>query len=335
MPRHIYRVNVNYKRFKETVLGAKDKGEIARQLPKNQHHAIYDFTVYSNISFYGSLAGKANAALFDSMTEGDEILFYWRGRYVRAATIGYKVDSADVARYFWGEQKDGKTWELVYFIRDQQFTPIDASVLDEALGVTSDNLVGLSKVTDKASEAFAKQYGSLAESWGHWVEQSNLQSTAEKEMAQIEQACRDELKTYLTVQPYLLLVGKTERWEYRFHTNELPDTGTGTQAAVWQAGQKYAARLEEPERITRAYIALDGKYNGLENHELVLLYGWDIAAGTWQVKALELNRDGFDRGMSRKAVYASDNAPEHPFLKNFVEGFNYSIDMPRAAQSAH
>lgn len=65
---------------------------------------------------WGAVPGLSNIRNWEIMEEGDYVLVYRHGKIILAAEIAVKVKNKELAKYFWQEDKDGSTWELIYFM---------------------------------------------------------------------------------------------------------------------------------------------------------------------------------------------------------------------------
>ena len=66
---------------------------------------------------WGAVPGKNNENYWENMKVGDICLFYVKGqRFKYWGKVQYKLRDKKLAKFLWGEDKEGKTWELIYFI---------------------------------------------------------------------------------------------------------------------------------------------------------------------------------------------------------------------------
>jgi len=76
-----------------------------------------------------------NELRWDKMSPGDVVLVYNRGRIHFAGEIAAKVRNKDLARYFWREDDAGSTWELMYFIVNEERTDVAIEKLNPFFAV--------------------------------------------------------------------------------------------------------------------------------------------------------------------------------------------------------
>ena len=70
-------------------------------------------------------ASGVNRAKWLQFAKGDRVLFCGQGKVFASASLRYRVRNRPLALNLWGSDKDGQTWEYVYFVgelRDQNIT---------------------------------------------------------------------------------------------------------------------------------------------------------------------------------------------------------------------
>lgn len=96
------------------------------------------------------------------MTPGDVVLIYNNGHIRFAGEIAAKVRNKELARYFWKENETGGTWELMYFIVNEERTNVPIEKLNPLLGYQSHyRPQGFSMINEAAVTNFAQNYGDI------------------------------------------------------------------------------------------------------------------------------------------------------------------------------
>jgi hypothetical protein len=96
------------------------------------------------------------------MTTGDVVLIYNKGRIRFAGEIAAKVRNKDLARYFWKENDTGSTWELMYFIVNEERTDVPFEKLNPLFGYQPHyRPQGFSMINEAAVLSFAQNYGDI------------------------------------------------------------------------------------------------------------------------------------------------------------------------------
>jgi hypothetical protein len=79
---------------------------------------------------WGAVASEHGQRLWDTLGPGDYVLFRQKGRYTFVARVISKHPDADFAREVWGTDKEGRPWELVYFLTRPERTNVVANALE-------------------------------------------------------------------------------------------------------------------------------------------------------------------------------------------------------------
>lgn len=103
-----------------------------------------------------------NETRWDKMSPGDVVLIYNSGRIRFAGEIAAKVRNKDLARYFWRQDDAGSTWELMYFIVNEERTDVPIEKLNPLLGYQLHSRPqGFSMINEEAVSNFAQNYGDI------------------------------------------------------------------------------------------------------------------------------------------------------------------------------
>lgn len=117
------------KHYRKTIETLRPLGEINEHLTSHLRERLRELHPEGEVRVWGAVPGPRNRASFRSMDPGDLVLFYRDGRFISMAPITLKAAGLDsLARKLWGEDADGNTWELVYFLGNLQ--DIDISYED-------------------------------------------------------------------------------------------------------------------------------------------------------------------------------------------------------------
>ena len=108
------------KHFEDTIQRQRTVDEVRRFLPSQEIENLNGIYHSSNFIVWGAVPGPMNELRWEKMTPGDVVLIYKNGRIRFAGEIAAKVRNAELARYFWKENETGGTWELMYFIVNEE-----------------------------------------------------------------------------------------------------------------------------------------------------------------------------------------------------------------------
>lgn len=148
--------------FEDTIQRSRNLQEVRRFLSSEQIQNLERVYHNSNFIVWGSVPGPMNELRWEKMAPGDVVLIYNRGRIRFAGEIAAKVRNKELARYFWRESEPGSTWELMYFIVNEQRTDVSIDKLNPLFGYQPDyRPQGLSMINDGAVSDFAQNYGDI------------------------------------------------------------------------------------------------------------------------------------------------------------------------------
>jgi hypothetical protein len=103
-----------------------------------------------------------NESRWEKMKPGDVVLIYNQGKIRFAGEIAAKVRNRDLARYFWKEDEAGSTWELMYFIVNEERADVPIEKLNPLFGYqTQYRPQGFSMIKQGAVLNFAQNYGDI------------------------------------------------------------------------------------------------------------------------------------------------------------------------------
>ncbi|ADB58825.1 AAA family ATPase [Archaeoglobus profundus] len=109
--------------------------------------------IYSDgkVRMWGTRPSLKNT--WESIREGDLVVFYSRGRYICAADIVYKTRNPELARKVWGnyDDKTGETWEYIFFVKNVRELNVDRKEFNKRVGY-SENFFpqGFMRVNDES-----------------------------------------------------------------------------------------------------------------------------------------------------------------------------------------
>ncbi|MCD6449122.1 MAG: AAA family ATPase [Thermotogaceae bacterium] len=146
---------------------------------------------------WGAVPGKNNENNWKNMEIGDICIFYVKGQIFKYwGKVQYKLRDKKLAKFLWGEDKEGRTWELIYFIdypREIKIPPKEFNI--EHCYKLNFVPQGLSPINEESIRRIEAKYGSY-----------------------MNFLKRYEVKTY---DPYIELLKKIYQNELRIALNEL------------------------------------------------------------------------------------------------------------------
>ncbi len=116
--------------FEDTIKRKRTLEEVRRFLPTQEIDNLERIYHRSDFIVWGAVPGPMNESRWEKMTPGDVVLIYNSGRIRFAGEIAAKVRNKELARYFWNENDAGSTWELMYFIVNEERTDVPIEKLN-------------------------------------------------------------------------------------------------------------------------------------------------------------------------------------------------------------
>ena len=148
--------------FEDTIKRKRTLDEVRRFLPTREAENLEKIYHSSNFIVWGAVPGPMNESRWEKMMPGDVVLIYNNGGIRFAGEIAAKVRNAELARYFWRENDAGSTWELMYFIVNEERTDVPIEKLNPLFGYqTNYRPQGFSMINDAAVSNFAQNYGDI------------------------------------------------------------------------------------------------------------------------------------------------------------------------------
>ncbi|MFZ3187069.1 MAG: hypothetical protein WA180_01270, partial [Candidatus Sulfotelmatobacter sp.] len=155
--------NVSAQRhFEDTIQRKRTLEEVRRFLPTREIENLEKIYHGSSFIVWGAVPGPMNESRWEKMTPGDVVLIYNNGRIRFAGEIAAKVRNKELARYFWREDDTGSTWELMYFIVNEERTDVPIEKLNPLFGYQPNyRPQGFSMINEEAVSNFAQSYGDI------------------------------------------------------------------------------------------------------------------------------------------------------------------------------
>ncbi len=148
--------------FEDTIQRKRTLQEVRKFLPSQEIDNLEKIYHGSNFIVWGAVPGPMNESRWEKMTPGDVVLIYNNGRIRFAGEIAAKVRNKELARYFWKENETGTTWELMYFIVNEERTDVPIGKLNPLFGYLPNyRPQGFSMINEAAVSTFAQNYGDI------------------------------------------------------------------------------------------------------------------------------------------------------------------------------
>ncbi len=148
--------------FEDTIQRKRNIAEVKQFLPPEQVNNLENIYHGSDFIVWGSVPGTMNEPRWEKMDPGDVVLIYNGGRIQFAGEVAAKVRSKDLARYFWRETEDRETWELMYFIVNEERVDVPLAKLNPFFGYSEIYAPrGFTQIDQEKVKTFAANYGDI------------------------------------------------------------------------------------------------------------------------------------------------------------------------------
>ena len=130
---------------------------------------------------WGAVPGSGNLRTWDSMESGDYVLIYRAGKVIFAAEVALKTRNPEMAKYLWGEDSSGKTWEYMYFLVNPQQTNVSMSKINPYLGYRENYFPrGFMAIEQEKANGLLTSYGDILSALKKIEEGKTLERVNEK-----------------------------------------------------------------------------------------------------------------------------------------------------------
>jgi len=150
------------KHFEDTIKRKRTLREVRQSLPASEIENLEN--IYHDAAFivWGSVPGKMNEPRWEKMDVGDIVLIYNKGFIKFIGEVAAKVRNRELARYFWRETEERKTWELMYFIVNDEKINVPIEEINKLFGFKERYIPrGFNMVNEKAVIDSMKKYGDI------------------------------------------------------------------------------------------------------------------------------------------------------------------------------
>ncbi|MEK7631446.1 MAG: hypothetical protein AAB445_01075 [Patescibacteria group bacterium] len=111
---------------------------------------------------WGAVPGDRNVPTWEGMEEGDYLLIYRDGKIILASEVALKVRNPQLSRHYWKEDANGKTWELMFFLYNDNEVNVPMKALNAYLGYAENyHPQGFMAIEQKKVDALLSHYGDL------------------------------------------------------------------------------------------------------------------------------------------------------------------------------
>ena len=146
--------------YQDTIKRKRSLSEIQRFISSHEAEIIRRLFHGNDFAVWGALPGPGNINTWTKMEEGDYVVFYQQGKFILIGEVGYKLKNEILAKYFWGTNRDGKTWENIYFIINEKEISVPLEKFNQFLKY-KENFTpqGFGSIESERQKEFERVYG--------------------------------------------------------------------------------------------------------------------------------------------------------------------------------
>ncbi len=164
--------------FVDTVEKLVPKNKIYPFLDKEQRR-LFDIYCGESVAVWGVTEGKTgqNKTKWGKLKSGDIALLYTKKRIFNKGKITLCIHNEELARSLWSTNKDGKTWEYIYFLDELQKIDLPILSFNEALGYKSNYIIqGFNVLENEKAELLADLLGESEQTFDITAEDTAIES---------------------------------------------------------------------------------------------------------------------------------------------------------------
>lgn len=170
--------------YRDTIKNKRTLGEIKAFLSEDQIKDLRDIYKGRDFAVWGAKPGEGNISTWYSMKLGDYVLIYRNKRIILIGEVAYKVRNEKLAEFFWGRDKDGKTWEYIYFIINEELLDFPMRRLNKFIDYSLGYLPrGFGGIAEEKLKKIGERYGDIYDlvvSLGRGYKIKEISETKEK-----------------------------------------------------------------------------------------------------------------------------------------------------------
>lgn len=149
-----------YGHYQDTIKRKRSLKEISRFISPDKNKILNNVYHGRGFAIWGATPGSGNTATWTKMDQGDYVIFYQQGNLILIGEVAYKLRNKELAYFLWGGNKQGETWEYIYFIINEKEIKVPAEIFNQYLGYRSNfTPQGFAAVEGERQREFEIRYG--------------------------------------------------------------------------------------------------------------------------------------------------------------------------------
>lgn len=146
--------------YRDTIKRKRNIREASRFISSKESLELDNIYHGRDFAVWGAIPGSGNINTWTKMYPGDYVIFYQQGKFILIGEVAHKLKNRELANFFWGTNRQGDTWEYIYFIINEKEINVPLSKFNQYLGY-KENFTpqGFGAVESGRQKDFEKRYG--------------------------------------------------------------------------------------------------------------------------------------------------------------------------------
>lgn len=145
--------------YQDTIKRKRNIREVSRYISSKESLELDSIYHGRDFAVWGATSGSGNINTWNKMHPGDYVIFYQQGKFILMGEVAYKLRNRKLANFFWGTNRQGDTWEYIYFIINEKEINVPLSKFNQYLGY-KENFTpqGFGAIESERQRDFEKRY---------------------------------------------------------------------------------------------------------------------------------------------------------------------------------
>lgn len=149
-----------YGHYQDTIKRRRSLTEISRFVSSDDVKQLDNIYHGKDFAIWGATPGSGNTNTWVKMYPGDYVVFYQQGNFILIGEVACKFKNKELAKFLWGTNKQGDTWENIYFIINEKEIKVPLEKFNQYLRYRPNfTPQGFGAVESRRQKEVEKRYG--------------------------------------------------------------------------------------------------------------------------------------------------------------------------------